>query len=591
MTSLLDQAITAHQAGNLAEAEKLYRAVLQTEAQNADALALLGLVLGAKGNHDEAIGCINQAVALDPNSALFHFHRGTILTTAHQLPEAIDAFRRAIALKPDFAQAHYNLANALRAHGVWNEAIAAYRETIRLQPNYAEAHNNLALSLVHEKLYDDALAEARKTVEIAPTYGEGWRTLCNIAEQTKDYTLALHAGERCVALMPDSHFSWFGFGVALNRVDRNKEAVEAYKRALALKPERVDIWDNLGQTYQSLNWLEEAEATFRKCIEVAGQTIADEDKRFVAEEEYGNRHWHLALLELLRGKLKPGFERYRSRFKDVGGLKRPNFSRPLWKGGDLNGKTILVTDEQGFGDTLQFCRYLPLLKQRGARVIFSVHKVLEPLFQHWEAKDVLITHGMEVPAYDYYCSIFDLPHLFGTTLETIPSTVPYLPILPPDEATFLPSDGRPKIGVVWGGSPAHANDTRRSIPLKLFSELFKETHYQFYSLNRDMKAGDAELLPQLPVIDLAPRIKNFADGAKLIGQLDLVITCDTATAHLAGGLGIPVWVMLPFAPDWRWLTDRTDNPWYPQARLFRQPKISDWESTVRFVQDALKAGL
>lgn len=588
MNPTLKQAIAAHQSGDLATAEKLYCDVLQHEPKNADALALLGLVLGAKGDYAGGIASIDNALVQDPKSALFHFHRGTLLTTAHQLPEAIRSFHHAVALKPNFPQAHYNLANALRANHQWKEAIAAYRETIKQQPYFAEAWNNLALSLVHEKEFDEALAAAKKSVEVTPNYGEGWRTLCNVAEQVKDYPLAIKAGEHCIHLLPDSHFSWFGYGVALNRMDRNDEAVDAYKRALNLKPERVDIWDNLGQTYQSLNRLEEAEATYRKTIEVAGQTIPDEDRREVNETEYGNRHWHLALLELLRGKLKPGFARYRSRFKEVGGLKRPDFSRPLWKGEPLHDKVILVTDEQGFGDTLQFCRYLPLMKEQKATIIFSVHKVLEPLFRDWPGKDILITHGEKIPAYDYYASVFDLPHIFGTTLETIPASVPYLPQPAPDETTRLKETGKPKIGVVWGGSPAHSNDARRSIPLKLFAELFKDERFQFYSLNRDMKAGDAELLPKLAVIDLAPRIKDFADGAKIIGQLDLVITCDTATAHLAGGLGKPFWVLLPFAPDWRWLTERSDNPWYPTARLFRQPKISDWADVVKEVSNALK---
>jgi tetratricopeptide (TPR) repeat protein len=591
MSSILNQAIATHQRGDFAEAEKLYREALKVDPRQADALALLGVVLGAKGSYDEALRLVTQAVEIDPQSALFHFHRGSVQMAMKMLSEAVESFQRALALQPQFPQAYYNLANALRADNRWPEAINAYRAALQQQPDYAEAYNNLALSLVHEKQFDEALAAAKKSVEYNPTYGEGWRTLCNIAEQAKDYALALQAGERCVALMPESHFSWFGYGVALNRADRNEEAIEAYKRALVLKPERADIWDNLGQTYQSLNWLEEAEATYRKCIEVAGQTIADEDTRAVAEEEYGNRHWHLALLELLRGKLKPGFARYRSRFKDVGGLKRPNFSRPLWKGEDINGKTVLVTDEQGFGDTLMLCRYLPLMKQRGAKIIFSMHKVLQPLFENWDGKDILITHGEVAPPYDYYASVFDLPHIFGTMLETIPAQVPYLPLLSSDEATQLLGDGRKKIGVVWGGSPAHGNDTRRSVPLKIFSTLFQKKQFQFFSLNRDMKTGDAELLPQLPVTDLAPRIRNFADGARLVMQMDLIITCDTATAHLGGGLGKPVWVLLPFAPDWRWLTERRDNPWYPNVRLFRQPKISDWAGAVYQVAKALEAGI
>src|ERR1700722_11037078 len=427
MSDLLKQATVLHQSGNLAEAEKLYRAVLREEPQQLDAMALLGLVCGAKGEHDEAIRLVETAVARDAQSPLFKFHLGTVLTNAKRLPQAIVAFRQALALQPGMAQAWYNMANALRANGEWAEAIAAYRQSIKVGPNYAEAHNNLALNLVHEQQFDEALAAAKKSVEVMPDYGEGWRTLCNIAEQVKDYPLALAAGKRCTELMPDSHFAWFGYGVALNRLDRNDEAIEAYKQALALKPERADIWDNLAQTYQSLNRLEEAEATFRKTVEVAGQTIPNENSREVDETEYGNRHWHLALMELLRGKYKQGFARYRARFEDVGGLVRPNFSRPLWKGEGLNLKTILICDEQGFGDTLMLARYLPLMKTRGAKIILSVHPVLEQLFKGWPGADQVITHGSGVPNYDCYASVFDLPYIFGTTLETVPAQVPYLP--------------------------------------------------------------------------------------------------------------------------------------------------------------------
>jgi tetratricopeptide (TPR) repeat protein len=643
MNNLLKQAVTYHQSGNLTEAEKMYRDILRGQPNQPDAMALLGLVCGAKNEHDEAIALIERAATSDPKSALFKFQLGTVLMNAKKLPEAVAAFRQAIALQPGMAQAYYNMANALRAADDWTGAIDAYRKAIQFIPGYAEAYNNLALSLVHERQYEEALAEAKKAVEVAPDYGEGWRTLCNIAEQVKDYPLALRAGERCIELMPDSHFAWFGYGVALCRLDRNEEAIEAYKRALALKPERADIWDNLGQTYQGLNRLGEAEATYRKTIEVAGQVIADEDKRDVDEKEYGNRHWHLALMELLQGKYKPGFARYRARFEDVGGLKRPNYSRPLWKGEDLHGKTILICDEQGFGDTLMLARYLPLVKARGAKIIFSVHPVLEPLFKNWSAADSVITHGSTVSNYDCYASVFDLPHRFGTTLETVPSQVPYLPTIEVDERTNLefvlneaasasppalaggeggglkmfaidplpaktkdlpprgkskfslppPQGGRdsqlrPRIGVVWGGSPLHKNDEKRSIPLAIFADLFQETGSQFFSLNRDMKDGDAVLLPKLPVIDLAPRIDNFADAARFIQQLDLVITCDTATAHLAGGLGKPVWILLPFAPDWRWLTEREDNPWYPTARLFRQDRNRDWKSVIVNVLEALR---
>lgn len=585
---LLQQAVTAHQSGNLVEAEKLYQQVLASQPSQPDAMALLGVVLAVKGDTDRAIELIEKAIKADPKSALFQFHLGNVLSHVRKLPQAIVAFRRAIVLQPGFAQLHFNLANALRASGNWKAAADSYKNAIKHNPNYTEAYNNLALTQVHENEFADALQSAKKAVEIAPDYGDGWLTLCNIAEQAQDYPLALHAGERNIELLPDNHRAWFGYGVALNRLDRNEEALVAYQRALQLNPERVDIWDNLGQTYQSLNRLEEAEATFIKTINVAGQTVPDEDKRIVDETEYGNRYWHLALMNLLRGNYPLGFARYRSRFKEVGGLKRPNFSRPLWKGESLKGKTILVTDEQGFGDTLMLARYLLLIKSQGARIIFSVHQVLKPLFEGWSGADEIITHGAIVPPYDTYASVFDLPHLLHTTLETIPTNIPYLPLLEPTMETMLEERGKPKIGVVWGGNPLHKNDSRRSVPLQLFAELFKNANLQFFSLNRDLKLGDAELLAQNPVINLAPRLSTFADAMRFINQMDLVITVDTATAHLAGGMGKKVWTLLPFAPDWRWLVGRDDTPWYPTMQLFRQDKISDWAAVVRRVAEALQ---
>lgn len=594
MSELLRRAIARHQSGDLDEAERLYRDALREDNAQADAKALLGLVLGAKNRHEEAIACASAAVGQDPDSPLLQFYHGNVMMNAGKLTDAMASFRNAIKLKPDFAQAWYNLANAQRAAGGWSGAIESYQAAIRINPEFAEAYNNLALCLVRERNFDEALRQAHTSVACAASYGEGWRTLCNIAEQTGDYELARAAGERCVALMPGSHFAWFGYGVALSRLNRFEEALECYKKALTLKPDRADIWDNLGQTYQSLNRLDEAEAAFRKTIEVAGQVIPHEEEREVAEEEYGNRHWHLALMELLRGKYKQGFARYRARFQEVGGLKRPPYSRPLWKGEALQGKTILVNDEQGFGDTLMLCRYIPMLRKLGARIKLAVHPALAPLFQRWPEIDEVLVHNVAIGDYDCYASVFDLPHLFATELETVPASIPYLPLPEPDESTRLPAraQGEFRIGVVWGGSPLHKNDGNRSIPLSIFRQLFDRCPrgVRYYSLNRDMKSGDEELLPQLNVADLAPKLSDFAASARLARQMDLIVTCDTATAHLAGGLGLKVWTLLPFAPDWRWLTGRSDSAWYPQMRLFRQPASGDWISVMRDVRQALESG-
>lgn len=582
----LAKALEAHKAGDWAKAEELYRSAIREDPKNADAFALLGTVLSEQKIFDEAIAFENEAIALDPTSGLLHFYRGNVLMAAGKIDEAIDAFHQAVKLEPKTPQFHFNLGNALSEKKDWKKAVECYRAAIRIHPDFVEALNNLSLALIHVDAFDEAFEVAQKAVTLNPAYGDGWISLCNAAEKTKNYDAALRAGERAIKLSPNDYLAWFGYGVALNRVNRDLDALNAYKNALELNPKRANIWDNLAQTYQSLNLLEEAEKAFRKTIEADEQTIENEQGRDVEEEEYGDRHWHLALLELLRGKYKEGFARYRARRKAIPQLKRPNMPFPLWKGEDLRGKRILIHDEQGFGDTLMLARFLPLLKAQGAEVIFRVHKVLEPLFQNWDGVNNVITHDAPISSCDFFCSSFDLPHRLGTTLETLPNQMPYLPVLAPDEATTLP-ESKFKVGVVWGGSPLHLNDKKRSIPLELFAKLFSFSDATFYSFNRDLKEGDQELLPRYPVKDLAPALNSFGTSARLIGQMDLIITCDTATAHLAGGLGKHVWVLLPFAPDWRWLIDRDDCPWYPAMRLFRQPKPGDWESVIDSVLKAL----
>jgi tetratricopeptide (TPR) repeat protein len=587
VSAKLAEAIAAHRAGNMASAEDAYRTVLERAPDHADACALLGVVVGARGDLVQAVQWVNKAVALDPRSGLFRFHQGNVLMAAQRLPEAIAALRYSLALQPGTAQIHFNLANALRATGEWTEAIAQYREALRLDAMCLDAYNNLALSLVHERQYDKAMQSVVKAVSLDPAFGDGWLTACNIAEKLKDYPAALAAGIRAKELMPHNHYAWFGYGVALNRLNRDEEALAAYRHALELNGTNANIWDNLAQTYQSLNRLDEADAAFRQAVAVSGQTIADEDSREIDENEYGSRHWHLALVELLRGDYRHGFARYRSRFKEIKELQRPILPCPLWRGEDLTGKTLLVGDEQGYGDTLMLARFLPLMRANGVRIVFSVHKVLVPLFRGWSGADVVIAHGDRVPPSDYFCSSFDLPHRCGTTLETLPHDVPYLPVLPPDNETQLPFGGY-KVGVVWGGSPLHLNDGKRSVPLAVFADLFSTANVHFYSFNRDLKPGDAELLPTYAIDNLVPKLNDFAAASKLINQMDLIITVDTATAHLAAGLGKKTWVLLPFAPDWRWLTGRDDSPWYPYVHLFRQPRSGDWTSVIAAVKEALE---
>ncbi len=465
------------------------------------------------------------------------------------------------------------------------------------------------------------LALAQQAAEKFPGSIDCWIDLCEIAERLCDYAEVLRAGDAIVKLAPNKPQPHFIRGLALQNLDRMEQALEAYRRVIALHPEYLDAWINIGHCEQALNHLEEAEKACRRVILLSRQEIAGEGQRSVDISEYGLHHWNLAIIELLKGDLKNGFARYPSRFKAITKKKRPNFSQPLWQGEDLHGKTILITVDQGFGDTLMMARYLPLLRQRGAKVILQAQKPLVPLLGNWSGIDEIVEHGAPLPPFDTHAWEFDLPRLFGTTLETIPASMPYLPLPAPDEITKfgilarpplrggvgvkgdtntqvghslnpppnLPPRGEePKVGVAWAGSPGHGNDHRRSIPLSQFKELFALSGVNFFSLIRDMRPIDEEQLKQLAVVDLRHQLIDFSVTARFIQQLDLVITCDTSIAHLAGGMGKPVWVLLPFAPSWHWMMDREDSPWYPTARLFRQKARGDWAEVISRVAKALE---
>jgi len=574
----LAQALEAHRRGDLFAAEKRYRDVLALAPDHADALALLGVVLSSVGKAAQASLCLERAISLDPSAALFRFYQGNVRMAAGDYVGAIEAYNEALLLAPAQAPFAYNLGNAYRLAGAWDKAKEAYETTLKIDPNHTEAMNNLSLVYERGGSVDEAVAWLEKAVTAAPAYGEGWLNLCNLAEKAGRFDRSAEAARRALALMPDNPSASFGLGVALNRLGKDEEALASYREALRLKPEWAEGWDNLGQTCQSLNRLDDAENAFRRAIGADGQTMADEGSRRVDESEYGHRHWHLALLELLKGDYVRGFARYRARFKDVGGLSRLSCPQPVWQGEDIAGKTILVMDEQGLGDALMLARFLPLLKARGARVVFLAHPALVPLFHGWNGSDVLIARGHPLPAFDVYASIFDLPYAFGTTVESVPAAVPYLPAPEVEAGMRLPEDGAKKVALCWAGAPLHKQDARRTIPLAALAPLIRAAGagVRFYSLTRDKRQGDEALMQSFGIVDLAPRLFNMAHTAQAVLQMDLTITCDTSTAHLAGGLGRPVWTLLPFAPDWRWLLDRSDSPWYPTMCLLRQPMRGDW---------------
>lgn len=577
MSQNLQTAIALHQAGKLPEAELAYRAILTVQPRNADALSLLGLVLEGLGKLDEAVASIESAIALDPQAALFRLHHGNALAKAKKFPEAEQAFREAIRLMPGMAPAHYNLANALREQQKFVEAIDRCKTALRLDPGMPMARNDLGLLLAGQKKFDEALQELDILCAREPEFFLGHLSRVQTLDQAEQYDRMLREAEILAKRWPEEQMAQFVYGLALGRHYRDAEALAVYKAMLDKDENLPEAWDNYAQSLAGVGRFEESFAAYERALR------ADSTQPLI--------QFHNAIAYLLRGNLKEGFSRYHWRFPAIK-IPRPDNKAPHWQGEDIRGKYLMVYDEQGFGDCIMAMRYLPLLAQQGVRVTYACRDAFIPWLQHWRSSglDAVVSWSLAKDVRcDYQAPIMDLPHRFGTTLDTVPQNIPYVPVPPLTSATTLAPVNKIKVGFVWKGNKNYAHDRRRSIPLAQVASLFNIPGKQFYSLVRSVDLLDEEkvLLQQHGVVDLGGAINSFADTAALVSQMDLVVSVDTSTIHMAGALGVPVYVMLRFNTDWRWFLNRDDSVWYPTARLFRQSVKRDWGEVIGAVSQAV----
>lgn len=467
------------------------------------------------------------------------------------------------------------------------EAEKLYLSVASEDPNYFQARYRLGMVYDAQDRLAEALQEFIKITKARPDFAEVWLALSKCAQRLGQNDLSLEASIKSTLLMPQQAQAWLRNGFALSCLGRDSGAIQSYHRATELDPQSTSAWINLGLTLKKIGKPLDAECAIEKAMKFSGATFATEDD---AEEYYGLLQWHLALIKLGLGKYRDGFAYFRARFKGGTSWKRLHTKHPLWRQQELRNKTILITAEQGHGDLLMMARYLPLIKKQGAKIIFQTHPALTRYFMGWEAVEDIISTDKPVPAhFDYYAPIFDLPYIFRTEMQTIPAQSPYLPILQSDEKTALiPCDGR-KIGVLWAGEPLNPRDKLRSLPLEHFVDIFAAPGNCFFSLAHKVSDQDLALLKQYNVQNLADRIDDFADLARITSQLDLIITCDTAIAHLAGGMGKTVWIILPHDPDWRWGYESSHSTWHPSAQLFRQSRPQDWADVMENVKKALQA--
>jgi tetratricopeptide (TPR) repeat protein len=556
LDSMLRQAVALQHNGAYVEAEELYREILELKPRHFDALQLLG----------------------------------ALLLQAGRLQEGIDLLRKALAVNAKQAALHSNLAYALNALQRFDEGLASADRALALQPKFADAVNNRGNAQAGLNRPLDALGSFDRAIALMPDFAPAWNNRACVQRDLGRPADALASCDHALALQPNYPDAWSNRGNAFSDLNQPQDAERSYRRALELAPAFADAWNNLGLTQIDLNQHEDALSSYEQALAV--------------NPSAAETHWNESLCLLQMGQFETGWQKYewrweRNRIK----AGRRHFAQPLWLGDfSIDGKTILLHAEQGLGDTLQFCRYAALVSKLGAKVVLEAPSELMRLLATLDGVDQLVEAGQALPPFDCHCPLLSLPLAFRTDEASIPSATPYLFADPQAtrgwrERLHAAADSRLKVGLVWaGGNRPHVaelrkNDARRSLSFEQIAPILDVPNVQFFSLQKGAAAQQLSSSGlRHHVVDYTDALHDFADTAALVANLDLVISVDTSTAHLAGALDKPVWILNRFDTCWRWMLTRTDTPWYPRARLFRQPALGDWVSVMRDASEAL-AGL
>jgi tetratricopeptide (TPR) repeat protein len=547
LAQAVEEAVGLYRQGKLAEAEKICTRVLRAQPNWFDALHLLGVLKLQGGKAGAACTHLEQALKLNPASAQVMSNLGMALAALNRDQEALAILDKAVAILPASVEATTNRGNVLMKLGRPADALAAFDAALVLAPGFPGALANRGNALAALGCCDEALAQYDAVLAIMPMHAE-------------------------------THLNRGG---ALNSLSRATEAVAAFDRALGLRPDYVKAHIGRGAARQALNQQREALEDFERAIAL--------------DKSNADAHHNAALARLTLGDYRGGFEQYEWRWQRSGmPARRRNLGKPLWLGEyPLARKRILITAEQGLGDCIQFARYVPLLARAGATVVLEVPPPLCSLFARLEGVSTVVARGDALPDFDVYCPAGSLPRALRTEVSSVPADVPYLRASAAhiekwrERIERLP---QPRIAVAWAGSVDHVNDRNRSLQLRQMAPLFS-LNAGFVSIQRDLRAADAEELTRQPALThVGEALGDFDDTAAVVTLADLVITVDTSVAHLAGALGRPTWVLVPFWPDWRWMLERTDTPWYPTMRLFRQPKAGDWQNVIAEVAEMVRTG-
>jgi Flp pilus assembly protein TadD len=644
--------VALQRRGQHDQAAASYRQALALQPHRAEAHNNLGQVLLLQGRLDDALASLDQALQLRPDYAEAHHNRGIALRRQGKLAEAAASLHEAIRIRPDFAEAHVDLGRTLAEQGEADDAQARFRQALWLQPNRADAHNHLGLLLLeHRQLeqaracfeqalrfdsadvdahnnlgvvlrergqLDEAAASFHRALALQPNHAGAHNNLGRVCEDRGRLEEAAARYRLALCNEPGNASFHNNLGNALTRLSRSDEALSCYQQAVRFHSSEPVFHSNLANALTLAGRPEEAEACCRQALRLRptfadarhnlaialgaqgkfAEALKHNAKALQLEPEHPGARNCRALWWLQQGDFAHGWPEYEWRWK-VAGVTPRTFREPAWDGSPLNGRVILLHAEQALGDTLQFIRYAPLVKERGGTVIVECHRALTQLLASCPGIDHLVPHGSPLPPFGVQAALLSLPSLLGTTLDTVPANVPYLFADPRLVAAWrheLGGTAAFKVGVAWQGSPTFAGDRMRSAPLRHFAPLARVEGVRLFGLQKGPARDQIRAVArQFTVTDLGSTLDEaggaFLDTAAVMMNLDLVITTDTAVAHLAGALGVPVWVALSVGPDWRWLVDREDCPWYPTMRLFRQPQLHAWDAVFERIAAELRQKL
>lgn len=557
-----------------------YSRAIALNPQQVGACSNRGMALHRLGQLDAALASYDQAIALSPGNPEFHFFRANVLQALQRQADAIAGYDRAIALRPDHAQACFNRGFSQQALGLWEAATASYDRAIAIHPAYAEAYCNRAAVLLERKLWAEAVSSCDHALALQADYAEAHTNRGAALYGLQRFADAVASYDAAIRSKSDHVKAHTNRGVALHGLKQWDAALASYATAIALRPDYAPAHASRGLTLHACGQWDAALASFDTAIALDPN---DAQSRF-----------NKSMTLLLCGDYAGGLPLYEWRWETEASKPRKRaFTQPLWLGAEpVDGKTMLLHSEQGFGDTIQFVRYAKLLADRGARVVLEVPPQMLRLLQGLQGVHTLIARGTALPAFDLHCPLLSLPLALKTGLASIPAAQAYLQAdadLVQQWSTRLGTTTKPRVGLVWSGSAEHANDGNRSVALASLLPHLPD-RFEYVSLHKEVRDADRATLQAHPHIrHFGEQLQDFSDTAALVTLMDRVISVDTSTAHLSAALGVPTTVLLPRVPDWRWLLDRTDSPWYPSVTLLRQHQDGGWEAVFERVQAGLLA--